>query len=72
MKMRLELEEKDMRILGMALGFLEGRMERESEEYIEKLLKDGELEEFFENKNEFLAAMRALSKRCAASVVRGA
>lgn len=71
MKLLITLDEAEIRVMAIGLGFMEGHFTRESEEYMKQLLKDAELTEFCESKNEFLVIVRQLLKKYREAIVRG-
>lgn len=70
MKVTLTLDEKEIRVMAIGLGFMEGHFSREDDEYMKKLLEDAELTGFCESKNEFLAVIRQLGKKYQDAIIR--
>jgi len=64
----LALETKDLCLLAAALGYLHGTVDHGSEREAVELAKNLDVSMFFENKNEFLSAIKNLNKRCAAQL----
>ena len=63
MKIVLELDEREVAMVSMGLGFLTSYIDGMSDEEVQELLKNPDVKRLFDSKNEMLAAITTAHRK---------
>ena len=63
MKIVLELEERELAMVSMGLGFLSSYLNNLSDDEVKQLLKNPDVKRLFDSKNEMIAAITTAHRK---------